>query len=96
MMSEQEVKADKYRQHFLKMLAFFDKIVNKLLDSLNKHSLICSLWQHNLKSILTVTKYPEHRISIQKLIKKSCRFSAWYNQKCTESKLFSKHSDFLG
>jgi len=96
MMSEQEVKADKYRQHFLKMLSFFDKIVKKLLFSLNTHSLICNLWQHNLKSILTVTKYPEHRLSIQKLIKKSCRFSAWFNNECIESKIFSKHADFLG
>jgi hypothetical protein len=96
MMSEQEVKEEKYHRHFMKMLAIFDKITAKLLATLNSHPLICRLWSEHLKSILAVTKFPEHRLSVQKLIKRSCIFTAWFNHKSPESKIFSKHSDFLG
>ena len=58
MMSEQEVKEEKYRRHFLKMVALFDKIVSLFLNTLIDHDLLIKLWQKNLKSILAITKYP--------------------------------------
>lgn len=96
MMSEQEVKEEKYHKHFLKMLAVFDKITAKLLVTLNSHQLVSDLWRANLKSILAVTKFPEHRLSVQKLVKRSFLFTAWFNSKSPESRVFSKHSSFLG
>jgi len=96
MMSEQEVKEEKYRKHFLKMASLFDKIVLLFLNTLRDHNLLNKLWQANLKNILFITKYPEHRLSILKLIKRSCIFTAWQNKKYVESKIFVKHSLFLG
>jgi hypothetical protein len=63
------------------MLTVFDKITVKLLETLNSHQLVSELWHANLKSILAVTKFPEHRLSVQKLIKRSCLFTAWFNHK---------------
>ena len=96
MMSEQEVKEEMYRKHFLKMASLFDKIVLLFLNTLRDHNLLNKLWQANLKNILFITKYPEHRLSILKLIKRSCIFTAWQNKKYVESKIFVKHSLFLG
>lgn len=80
MMSEQEVKEEKYRHHFLKMLSIFDKIVGKLLGTLSNHTIVGKLWQCHLKSILAVTKFPTHRLSVQKLVTRSCLFTAWHNR----------------
>jgi hypothetical protein len=78
------------------MLAVFDRITAKLLATLNSHPLVCQLWQAHLKSILAVTKFPEHRLSVQKLVKRSCLFTAWFNRNSPQSRIFSKHAGFLG
>ena len=78
------------------MVSLFDKIVQLFLNTLRDHNLLNRLWQKNLKDILFITKYPEHRLSIFRLIKRSCIFTAWQNKKYLESKIFVKHSLFLG
>jgi len=62
------------------MLSLFDKIIAKFLQSLNSHDLLNALWHNNLTSLLSMTKFPEHRLSIMKLVKKSLIFTAWQNK----------------
>lgn len=95
-MSEQEVKQQKYREHFMKMVKLFDRIVHHFLFSFNDHELLNTLWHKHMKSILGITCHPEHRHSIMKLVKKSCLFTAWHNRKYKESKIFLRHCEFLG
>jgi hypothetical protein len=78
------------------MLFLFEKVASIFLLSLKDHNAICHLWYNNLKQILAISKFPEHRLSIQKLVKISCIVTAWENRKSPESKIFSKYSVFLG
>lgn len=78
------------------MLSIFDKIVKKLLTTMNSNETFNRLWRNNLKSLLKMTKFPEHRMSVLRLVKKSCIFTAWFNRKSSESKLFTKYSEFIG
>ena len=78
------------------MLSIFDKIIKKLLNTINSNETFNKLWRNNLKSLLKMTKFPEHRMSVLRLVKRSCIFTAWFNRKSSESKLFTKYSDFIG
>ena len=45
MMSEDEVKEEKYRQHFEKMLLYFEKLVNLILRNMQNSSFMEQIWK---------------------------------------------------
>ena len=92
MMSEEEVKEEKYNVHFLKMVRLFDLISDSFLNNFNDHALLTSLWKNLMKKILGVTNHPEHRLSVLKLVKKSCLYTAYRSQGEKESTIFLRHA----
>ena len=95
MMSEQEVKEEKYKLHFLKMLEYFNKITELVLENIGNESFLKDIWKQNFNGLINITKFPEHRLNIYKLIKRSCERTSWNNRKHTESKIFYKYSKFF-
>lgn len=57
MMSEQEVKEEKYREHFMKMVRLFDLVVAHFLNNFNNHELLTQLWKRLIKKLLTITMH---------------------------------------
>ena len=45
MMSEDEVKEEKYRQHFEKMLLYFEKLVNLILRNIQNNQFMENVWK---------------------------------------------------
>lgn len=96
MMSEAEVKEEKYRRHFLQMLSLFDQIVSRLLPALRCHALANSLWRQSLQSVLGVTRFPEHRLGVRLLVLRCALITANHNKGSPDARLFVRHSGFLG
>ena len=96
MMSEEEVREEKYREHFAKMVRVFDLVVEHFLATFNNHQLLVALWQDLMQPLLSTTVYPSHRLNIHRMVKQSCLYTAEFNHKEKESNLFQKYALFLG
>ena len=57
MMSEEEVKIEKYRKHFEKMVSYFSKYVKLFLANLNKNDFLFNLWNTHFSSLIKITQY---------------------------------------
>ena len=71
MMSEEEVKAEKYRKHFDKMVRYFSSYVKLFIANLNNKTILFNLWNTHFASLIKITQYAETRSSIYRLVRKS-------------------------
>ena len=76
MMSEDEVKEEKYRQHFEKMLLYFDKLVNLILRNVQNNKFLEHVWKENFDNLIGIVRFPHHRIPIYRIVKMSCEVAA--------------------
>lgn len=104
MMSEEEVKAEKYRKHFEKMIRYFTKFVGFFIVNLSNDSFLFNLWNLHFASFINITKYAETRVPIYGLVRKSIE-RAYINMvksakangfNPSEPRIFLKFSSFLG
>jgi len=65
----------------MKMVRLFDLTVAHFLNNVNSHEIITQLWKKLMKKLLTITMHAEHRLGVLKLVKNSCLYAAWFNQK---------------
>jgi hypothetical protein len=57
MMSEEEVKTEKYRKHFDKMVAYFAKYVRLFEANLSNPPFLSTLWHTHFSSLISITQY---------------------------------------
>ena len=93
MMSEDEVKEEKYRQHFDKMLHYFGKLVDMILRSINEPNFIEHIWEINFNSLIHIVRFPDHRNYIFRIVKYSCEL---IGSNAKQWKIFKKYSNFFG
>ena len=92
MMSEDEVKEEKKRQHFDKMLLYFRKLVNLILRNIQEESFIQHLWKINFHPLIHIVEFPDHRIEIYKIVKYSCEHIGFTKKQWN---IFAKYSLFF-
>lgn len=73
-MSEAEVKAEQFREHFSKMVEIFNLIINQILMKNIKNAISndeLNIWNNNLHGFIHIVEYPEHRMSVYRIVRSS-------------------------
>ncbi len=65
------MKAERFRKHFEKMFHYYESYIKIIVSNVKKDSFLLNIWNNHFNSIIKITQYPEARMPVFILVRKS-------------------------